>query len=316
MTKNEQIRENKRRSIFEGEKFRFDYYYLHKEFADLIISNPNDEDKINNFIEKNFTGSRINEIEYKKFKELIFEDLHNLDYIFYSLIEDKRKKINKKDSKILSVIYATLLHYNFIPESEMTRNIGIEIINSDENNTPRPKLKKGTKIEDIINMIIIVIHEFLQSVETVLRNMSNTEEEYDVLLILLYISLILILRTKENHLTGKADKKKVYYSTLVNENGNFIRRDIDEYEDDSEATTEQSEETEETDEAKVNKMKGKLNFSFMNKKNGKKNIDGNDAEDVEIDLSNISTSNKRKEVISEFESKDNDSEELPNLERI
>ena len=313
MTNKNEKNMEKRRSIFEGENFRFECYYLHKEFADLIIENPNDEDKINYFFEKEFTGSRINEIEYKKFKELIFEDLHNLDYILYSLIEDKRKKINKKDSKILSVMYATLLHYKFIPESEMTRNIGIEIINSDDNNTPRPKLKKGTKIEDTINMIIIVIHEFLQSVEDVLRNMSDTEEEYDILLLLLYTSLILILRTKENHLVGKVDKKKTYYSTLVDENGNFVPRVIDEYENDSEQTTEQSEETEETDEAKVNKMKGKSNFSFMNKKNGKKNIDGND---VEIDLSNISTSNKRKEVISEFESKDNDSEELPNLERI
>lgn len=302
MTKNEQIRENKRKSIFEGEKFRFDYYYLHKEFADLIIANPNDEDKINDFFEKKFTGSRINKIEYKKFKELIFEDLHNLDYIFYSLIENKRKKINKKDSKILSVIYATLLHYNFIPESEMTRNIGIEIINSDENNTHRPKLKTGTKIEDIINMVIIVIHEFLQSTETVLRNMSDTEEEYDVLLILLYTSLILILRTKENHLVGKVDKKKAYYSTLVDENGNFVPRVIDEYEDE-----------EQSEELKVNETKDKFNFSFMNKKDGKKNIGENS---VEIDLSNISTSNKRKEVISEFESKDNDSEELPNLEKI
>ena len=312
MTKNEQIRENKRRSIFEGEKFRFDYYYLHKEFADLIITNPNDEDKINDFFEKEFTGSRINEIEYKKFKELIFEDLHNLDYILYSLIEDKRKKINKKDSKILSVMYATLLHYKFIPESEMTRNIGIEIINSDDNNTPRPKLKKGTKIEDIINMIIIIIHEFLQSVETVLRNMSDTEEEYDILLLLLYTSLILILKTKENHLKGKTDKKKAYYSTLVDENGNFVPRVIDEYEEEE---TEEEKESEETDESNKNDImkEKKFNFSFMNKKNGKKN---NDENNVEIDLSNISTSNKRKEVISEFESKDNESEELPNLERI
>lgn len=310
MTKKEQIRENKRRSIFEGEKFRFDYYYLHKDFADLIISNPNDEDKINDFFEKKFTGSRIKKIEYKKFKELIFEDLHNLDFVISSLIEDKQKKINKKDSKILSVIYATLLHYNFIPESEMTRNIGIEIKNSDENNTCRPKLKKGTKIEDIINMILIVIHEFLQSVEAVLRNMSNTEEEYDVLLILLYTSLIITFRTKENHLTGKADKKKVYYSELVDENGNFIPRNIDEYEDEEEAIEEQKEETEES---KESTMKGKLNFSFMNKKNEKKNIDENN---LEVDLSNLSTTNSRKEVVSEFESKDNDSEQLPNLERI
>ena len=310
MTKNEKNMENKRRSIFENEKFRFDYYYLHKEFADLIIANPNDEDKINDFFEKHFVGSRINEIEYKKFKELIFEDLHNLDYVMYSLIEDKRKKINKKDSKILSVIYTTLLHYNFIPESEMTRNIGIEIINSEDNNTPRPKLKKGTKIEDIINMIIIIIHEFLQSVETILRNTSDTEEEYDILLLLLYTSLILILRTKENHLVGKEDKKKVYYSTLVDENGNFVPRDIDEYEDE-EDIEEQKEESDESNEN--NTIKERFNFSFMNKKNGKKNIDENN---VEIDLSNISTSNKRKEVISEFESKNNDSEELPNLERI
>lgn len=263
-------------------KFRWNRFYLMEEFRDVLMSSDDKnvvEEKVNEFMNDKFGCPVMGEFELDTFRTLINEDFATFRMSLLEMVNNPERKVTQSDFWKLTSIYAVLLHEELLPKSEMTRNIGISL-----GSNGRPVLPNDMNENAGIyfNKILVILNEYFESIQKgYLKQVSEDDEKLLIMEVEIYSILITVLERQLSDLVSNAkeDNKLKHYSQLTDENGEIVNRNID-------------------------------GFDIPENKTSISN------NNVEIDLSNISTSNTRKEVVSEFESKNNDSEELPNLERI
>lgn len=266
------------------DSFRWNTFYLNEEFRDAILiqdfMNSENEEKIKanvlSFIEKNFSCPVMGKYEKDSFVTCMEEDFNRFHVMLLGLVNNPDQEVTKSDFWNIVTLYAILLGSKTLPESEMTQKIGVSL-----NNKNRPNIPNGDN-GVTFNKILIILTDFFQSVENGLFNKLEEKEKF-LAEISLYGMMINVLENKSlvDLVTNATEENKAkYFSNLSSEDGKISSRKIE---------------------------------GFENKNEEQQSSANNN---VEIDLSNISTVNSRKEAISEFESKNNDSEELPNLERV
>lgn len=293
----------RRKNVLEEINFRFKYFNLNKKLADLISEKGNEEEAINTFFENNFSEDKnfLATEEQEVFFQCVDEDFSNFGSLLSQLIEDKNKIITKKDFFILMTFYSFLLHLGYIEESEITKSIGVSF----DENKERPIIDESKKPENVINLVIISLHDFITSYKKgILQEKSDNEEEVLVHKGILYCTFIFCFNNDMKNFVNSAstiNKKKSVYSTLINEENEIAKREINDIVEETE-----TEDTEGTNDEKDKK----IHFSFtVNKKKVAKNVEPNNPDP---DLSGLSTSNKRKDTSTEF--LNNEAEEVPILE--
>lgn len=268
----------------DNKKFRWNKFYLIKEFRDVLLSSEEEkvvEEKVNEFMDDKFGCPVMGEYELETFRGLINEDFATFRVSLLEIVNNPERKVTQADFWKLTSIYAVLLHEKLLPESEMTQNIGIAL-----GDNGRPILPNDMKEKAGIyfNKILVILNEYFESIQKgYLKQIAENDEKLLIMEVAIYSILITVLERKLSDLTSNAkeDNKLKHYSQLTNENGEVINRVID-------------------------------GFNIPENKSSTP-VNGNN---VEVDLSNLSTTNSRKEVVSEFEANNNESEHLPNLERI
>ena len=268
----------------DNKKFRWNKFYLMEEFRDILLSSDDEkvvEEKVNEFMNEKFGCPVMGEYELDTFRTLINEDFATFRVSLLEIVNNPERKITQADFWKLTSIYAVLLHEKLLPESEMTKNIGISL-----GDNGRPILPNDMKQNAGVyfNKILVILNEYFESIQKgYLNQVSENDEELLIMEVAIYSILITVLERKLSDLVSNAkeDNKLKHYSQLTNENGEIVNREID-------------------------------GFNIPENKPSTPSNTNN----VEIDLSNLSTNNTRKEVVSEFEANNNDSEQLPNLERI
>ena len=274
-------------SVIKSNSFRWNSFYLNEEFRDAVLiqdfMNPENEEKIKTnvlaFMEKNFSCPVMGEFEKDSFITCMEEDFSRFHVMLLGLVNNPEKEISKSDFWKVVTLYVVLLGGELLPESEMTQKIGVSL-----NDKNRPNIPKDTEYSVIFNKVLILLTDYFQSVE---NGLFEKMEEKDKFLteVALYRMMINILENKSliDLVSNATEEQKIkHFSNLSTEDGKISSRKIE-------------------------------GFENKDEKQGKQSS-AND--NVEIDLSNISTTNSRKEVISEFENKNNDSEEVPVLERV
>ena len=267
--------------------FRWNTFYLNEEFRDSILiqdfMNSENEEKIKAnvlaFMKKNFSCPVMGKYEKDSFVTCMEEDFNRFHVMLLGLVNNPDQEVTKSDFWKVVTLYAVLLGGEMLPESEMTKKIGVNL-----NSKNRPNIPNGDN-GVIFNKILIILTDFFQSVENGMFDKLEEKEKF-LAEISLYGMMINVLENKSlvDLVTNATEENKMkHFSNLSTEDGKISSRKIE---------------------------------GFENKDIVEQKQQSSANNNVEIDLSNISTSNKRKEVISEFESKNNDSEELPNLERI
>lgn len=267
--------------------FRWNSFYLNEEFRDSILiqdfMNSENEEKVRAnvlaFMKKNFSCPVMGKYEKDSFVTCMEEDFNRFHVMLLGLVNNPDQEVTKSDFWKVVNLYAVLLGGEILPESEMTKKIGVSL-----NNKNRPSIPNGDN-GVIFNKILILLTDFFQSVENGLFNKLEDKEK-SLAEISLYGMMINVLENKSlvDLVTNATEENKAkHFSNLSTEDGKISSRKIEGFENND-------------------VVEQKQQSSANN--------------NVEIDLSNISTVNSRKEAISEFESKNNDSEELPNLEKI
>ena len=250
------------------------------------------------------------------FKDFVYNDVRTLKNDIQEYINEPEKVISELDAKLLLHLYLKLIEGMFIPSSEITDTLELEVKTQDDGSLRVvPKSKK--ELGEYINLIIISLNDFFESVlRGNLLVISENEDDYLDNLINLYTIIICSIEKKSFDFISdvKLNGKKIFYSNLVNEDGSFMTRKIEcqKQEETKQETEIKEEKSSEEDELKKyhNPLLRKMIAEQLKKKGGE------NKQDLDVDLSNLSTTNSRKEVVTEFESKNNDSEQLPNLERI
>lgn len=273
--------------VLTTDSFRWNTFYLNEEFRDSILfqdfMNSENEEKVRAnvlaFMKKNFSCPVMGRYEKDSFVTCMEEDFNRFHVMLLGLVNNPDQEISKSDFWNIVTLYAILLGDKTLPESEMTQKIGVSL-----NNKNRPNIPNGDN-GVIFNKILIILTDFFQSVENGLFNKLEEKEKF-LAEISLYGMMINVLENKSlvDLVTNATEENKIkHFSNLSTEDGKISSRKIE---------------------------------GFENKDIVEQKQQSSANNNVEIDLSNISTVNSRKEAISEFESKNNDSEELPNLERI
>ena len=268
----------------DNKAFRWNKFYLMEEFRDILLSSTDEkvvEEKVNEFMNDKFGCPVMGEYELDTFRTLIKEDFATFRVSLLDIVNNPERKVTQSDFWKLTSIYAVLLHEELLPKSEMTEKIGISL-----GSNGRPILPNDMKENAGIyfNKILVILNEYFESIQKgYLKQVSENDEKLLIMEVEIYSILITVLERQLSDLVSNAkeDSKLKHYSQLTDENGEIINRKIDGFD------------------IPENKTSSNSNNNS-----------------VEVDLSNLSTTNSRKEVTSEFESKNNDSEELPNLERI
>lgn len=286
------VEETKLENVINTKEFRWNTFPLNKEFKKSVLmtdymDSKNEEkikQKVLEFMDRNFSCEVMGKYTRDSFVMCMEEDFNRFYGVLVETTNNPEIEISKSDFWKLLVLYVTLLKSKILPESDMTKDLDISFNESNG----RPKLPDNfeNNIGVLFNKVLILLTDFFKSVD---NGLLNETEEKDTFLskILLYYIMINVL---ENHalvdlVTNATEENKIkHFSNLSTDDGKIYSRKIE---------------------------------GFENKNAVKQKQQGSSTENnVEIDLSNISTTNSRKEVISEFEDKNNDSEELPNLERI
>lgn len=273
--------------VLTTDSFRWNTFYLNEEFRDSILiqdfmNSENDEKVRANvlaFMKKNFSCPVMGRYEKDSFVTCMEEDFNRFHVMLLGLVNDSDQEVTKSDFWNIVTLYAILLGSKTLPESEMTQKIGVSL-----NNKNRPNIPNGDN-GVTFNKILIILTDFFQSVENGLFNKLEEKEKF-LAEISLYGMMINVLENKSlvDLVTNATEENKMkHFSNLSTEDGKISSRKIE---------------------------------GFENKDIVEQKQQSSANNNVEIDLSNISTTNSRKEAISEFESKNNDSEELPNLERV
>lgn len=274
--------------VIKTNSFRWNSFYLNEEFRDAILlqdfMNSENGEKVKanvlTFMEKNFSCPVMGKYEKDSFVTCMEEDFNRFHIMLLGLVNNPDQEVTKSDFWKVVTLYAVLLGGEILPESELTQKIGVSL-----NSKNRPNIPRDTENGVIFNKILIILTDFFQSVENGLFEKMEEKEKF-IAEISLYGMMINILENKSlvDLVTNATEENKMkHFSNLSTKDGKISSRKIE---------------------------------GFENKDIVEQKQQSSANNNVEIDLSNISTSNKRKEVISEFESKNNDSEELPNLERI
>lgn len=270
--------------VIDNKKFRWNSFYLMEKFRDVILASEDEkivEEKVNKFMNEKFGCPVMGKYELDTFRTLINEDFATFRVSLLDIVNNPERKVAQADFWKLTSIYAVLLHEELLPKSEMTQNIGISL-----GDNGRPILPNDMKENAGVyfNKILVILNEYFESIQKgYLKQVSENDEKLLVMEVAIYSILITVLERKLSDLisNAKENNKLKHYSQLTNENGEVINRVIDGF----------------------NIPENKLSTP----------VNGNN---VEVDLSNLSTTNSRKEVVSEFEANNNESEQLPNLERI
>lgn len=273
--------------VLTTDSFRWNTFYLNEEFRDSILiqdfmNSENDEKVRANvlaFMKKNFSCPVMGRYEKDSFVTCMEEDFNRFHVMLLGLVNDSDQEVTKSDFWNIVTLYAILLGSKTLPESEMTQKIGVSL-----NNKNRPNIPNGDN-GVTFNKILIILTDFFQSVESGLFEKMEEKEKF-LAEISLYGMMINVLENKSlvDLVTNATEENKMkHFSNLSTEDGKISSRKIE---------------------------------GFENKDIVEQKQQSSANNNVEIDLSNISTTNSRKEAISEFESKNNDSEELPNLERV
>ena len=315
---------NKMESIIKGKnkfKFNFNWRTLCTPIKEVILSNGSYPvtsvehfEIMENIILPMVKGWSI--ANQDVFNDFIYADVRSLKSDIQDFINEPEKIISELDAKLLLHLYLKLIEGMFIPSSEITEKMELDIKMQDDGSIQAiPKSKK--ELGEYINIILISLNDFFESVlRGNLMVISDTEEDYLDNIINLYTIIICSIEKKSFDFISdvKLNGKKIFYSNLVNEDGSFMTRKIEgqKQEETKQETEIKEEKSSEEEELKKyhNPLLRKMVAEQLKKKGGE------NKQDLDVDLSNLSTTNSRKEVVTEFESKNNDSEQLPNLERI
>ena len=292
VTEETTVKENEKKEtpskpVLTTDSFRWNTFYLNEEFRDAILlqafmnSENNEKVKANvlAFMEKNFSCPVMGKYEKDSFVTCMEEDFNRFHVMLLGLVNDSDQEVTKSDFWNIVTLYAILLGGEMIPDSEMTQKIGVSL-----NSKNRPNIPNGDN-GVIFNKILIILTDFFQSVENGLFEKMEEREKF-LAEVALYGMMINVLENKSlvDLVTNATEENKTkHFSNLSTEDGKISSRKIE---------------------------------GFENKDIVEQKQQSSANNNVEIDLSNISTTNSRKEAISEFESKNKDSEELPNLEKI
>ena len=284
-TVKEEVKEISSKPVMTTDSFRWNTFYLNEEFRDVILiqdfMNTENEEKIKAnvlaFMKKNFSCPVMGKYEKDSFVTCMEEDFNRFHVMLSGLVNNPDQEVTKSDFWKVVTLYVALLGGEMLPESEMTKKIGVSL-----NNKNRPNIPNGDN-GVIFNKILILLTDFFQSVENGLFDKMEDKEKF-LTEVSLYGMMINVLENKSlvDLVTNATEENKIkHFSNLSTEDGKISSRKIEGFEN-----------------------KNEEQQSFAEKDN------------LEVDLSNLSTTNSRKEVVSEFESKNNESEQLPNLERV
>lgn len=317
------IENNKMESTIKGNnkfKFNFNWRTLCTPIKDVILNNGSHpitsiehskimEDTILPMI-KGWSRS-----DQDVFNDFIYSDISTLKSDIQDFIDEPEKVISELDAKLLLHLYLKLIEGMFIPSSEITEKLELDIKVQDGGSVQAIP-KRDKELGEYINIILISLNDFFESVlRGNLMVISENKDDYLDNLINLYTIVISSIEKKSFDFVSNAklDGKKMFYSNLVDEKGNFMTRKIEgQKQEETKKEEVKQEKTSEEEELKKyhNPLLRKMIAEQLKKKGGE------NKQDLDVDLSNLSTTNSRKEIISEFESKENDSEQLPNLERV
>ena len=282
----EETKETKVENVIKTKGFRWNTFPLNEEFKKSVLmtdymDSKNEEkikQKVLEFMDKNFSCEVMGKYTKDSFIMCMEEDFNRFYGILVETTNNPEIEISKSDFWKLVTLYVTLLETKVLPESTMTRDLGVTFNKSNG----RPNLPENfeNNIGVLFNKILVLLTDFFQSVDD---GLLNETEEKDAFLskVALYYIMINVLEncTLVDLVTNATEEKKIkHYSNISDEFGNFVPRKIEGFENKELVEVQKPE--------------------------------------VEIDLSNLSTNNTRKEVVSEFEANNNESEQLPNLERI
>ena len=315
---------NKMESIIKGKnkfKFNFNWRTLCTPIKEVILSNgshPVTSVEHSELMEESIlpmvkSWSRSNQ---EVFADFVYADVNVLKSDIQDFIDEPDRVISELDAKLLLHLYLKLIEGMFIPSSEITDTLELELKQQDNGSIQViPKSKK--ELGEYINIILISLNDFFESIlRGNLLMLSDNGDDYLDNLINLYTIVISSIEKKSFDFVSNAklDGKKTFYSNLVNEDGSFMTRKIEgQKQEETKEEEVKQEKTSEEEELKKyhNPLLRKVIAEQLKKKGGE------NKQDLDVDLSNLSTVNSRKEeVASEFDNNNNTAEELPNLERI
>lgn len=176
------------------------------------------------------------------FIDLVYDDFFELKKDIQSFIDDRDKILSKMDAMILLHLYVNLALGLFIPESEMTKAVGIKITKkkkrgsheTEENEVAVDSKELEKNLGKYMNVVLVQLNDFFESVKRgYICMISNDFSDYINNLLNLYAIVIYSLNKKESDFVSNAkiDSKKRFYSSLVGEDGNFLERKIEGLED-------------------------------------------------------------------------------------
>lgn len=287
----------------EMRRMRCTNHYLAREFSNIIKKGITESNLLHSDIDKETEEKLEKETQEflekkviedgmtKQFISCLLEDLFSIEDIVKHWIKNPEKEVSKTDMFLVLSLVVGLQE--------------VSIIKNDLDIKAAFKKEPGIAF----NKSLILLSDLFQSI----RNgffVSESKGDDNVLLAIysiIYGIVLMVLNSEKQDFVNNTNER--HHKSLIDDNGEIKSRVF--IEETKEENTKDLEETEVIND-KEEETGGKIKFNFRHLNSQ----DNKNKNNVEIDLSNISTSNKRKEVISEFESKNNDSEELPNLERI
>ena len=289
----------------EMRRMRCTNHYIMREFSSIIKNgitesnllhsdiNKETEEKLEKDVQEFLEKKVLDNDMTKQFISCILEDLFSIEDVINHWIKNPEKEVSKTDMFLVLSLVVGLQK--------------VTIIKNDLN--IKEEMKKDSGVT--FNKALILLSDLFQSI----RNgffVSEAKGDDNVLLAIysiIYGIVLMVLNSEKQDFINNTNE--THHKSLIDDNGKIKSRSfiLETKEETKEEATEHSEDGNINNEEETG---GRIKFNLRQLKS---QVDKND-DSINVDLSNISTNNTRKEVISEFESKNNDSEELPNLERL
>ena len=233
--------------------YYFSFQYENNRFANLFLGkdeeyliSPEFKKEMEDFIVD------LNKIDtnVEVFKNCMNNDILVFHKIIQDFIKNRSKKISKADALSYLNFYASLIGMKLIPTSEMTKNIGVALKSDPVTGEIGVEISSEFRRNPgkAINKILVSLNDFFQSWKNGLFYSLAKERVEDKSMdevifsmdLLLYSVMIYVIEYKADDLISKSseEKAKGYYKHLLDEEGNFLEREIETGEEDDEKSKE------------------------------------------------------------------------------
>lgn len=291
----------------EMKRMRCTNHYLVRDFSNIIkkgITESNllhsdidkeTEEKLEKDIQEFLENKVIEDGMTKQFMSCLLEDLFSIEDIVKHWIKNPEKEVSETDLFLVLSLVVGLQEVSIIKN-----DLDIKV-----------EFKKEAGVA--FNKSLILLSDLFQSIRNgyfVTMTKGDDDELLAIYTIIYGIVLTVLHSEKQDFINNTNEQSLKHHESLIGDDGKVKSRSFVTETEIKEETTESSEDINNKEDEETEGKRIKFNL--------RKLLNHQDDEDVsiDVDLSNISTTNSRKEVVSEFESKENDSEQLPNLERI